>query len=435
MVEKKNYSVTSRYFDEKKPVFVKATKHFDINGRHFSRLSFGDSEPRMDAPTWEFAHRIRKSLPANAIFFPDTNFFSRPMGRLVWDAIFEKRVAISPMIRQEIQPWLDRPVHNKQARDIIVSSIGSSQDSQKQLLSFDPRSRLSERIIFPSLNADYLDHGYQFYFNLLAVRRLIGLELAAELRLPATLDAMTAELMRRFGDRGYLVSREVFTKGTKANFLADEQMIVMAALTALCTGHETVILTWDTAIQEQFRKLWHLMASDYVDYCTGEVVSRTMDITQVKELKNESGHEHLIVPDKVKAFLVPTAGFHERVLPPNPSPVLSICLTVGGELKSGGKIKYLRVTPDAFCAESYMAAFLRQKIANGGKNTNRFGECDCFVSHGNNLPDGRPAILVAVFEPKFLECCGMKLSTMDKHAALLTKELVYEHEMSRIIMP
>jgi hypothetical protein len=117
------------------------------------------------------------------------------------------------------------------------------------------------------------------------------LELATELGLPPNLDAMTVELKRRFGDRGYLVSREAFTKGTRPNFLADEQMLVMAALTAVCTGHETVILTWDTAIQEQFRKLWHLIVGDYVAFCTGEVTSWTMDITQIKELNNEGGRD------------------------------------------------------------------------------------------------------------------------------------------------
>jgi hypothetical protein len=431
MPAKKNYSVTSRYFDEKKPAFVKNTKHFDINGRHFSRLSFGDSEARMDVPTWELSHRIRNMLPPNAIFFPDTNFFSRPMGRLVWDAIFEKRVAITPMIRQELQPWLDRPDHNQEARDLIAESIRSIRDSQKQLLNYDPISPLNERIILPPLNADFLDHGYQFYFNLLSIRRLIGLELAAELGLPATLDAMGPELMRRFGDRGYLVSREVFTKGRKSNYLADEQMIVMAALTALCTGQETVILTWDTAIQEQFRKLWHLLVEDYVAFCTGEAVSWTMDIAQMKELKNESGREHPIVPDSFKAFKVPAADFDEWVLPPNPTPVLSVCLTLGGELRSGGVIKHLRVTPDAFCAEQYMAAFLRQKVANGGKSTNRFGESDCVVTHGENLPDGRPAVMVAILKPKMVQCCGMQVSSLDKHGALLTREVVYEHEMNR----
>jgi hypothetical protein len=435
MSTKKNYSVTSRYFDEKKPVFVKATKHFDLNGRHFSRLSFGDAESRLDVPTWEFAHRIRHSIPANAIFFPDTNFFSRPMGRLVWDALFEKRLAITPMIRQELQPWLDRPDYNQEARNVIAESIASPRDSQKQLLDFDPRSPIGERIIFPAPNADFLNHSYQFYFNLLAIRRLIGLDLAAELGLPATLEAMTPELMRRFGDRGYLVSREAFTKGTKPNFLADEQMIVMAALTALCTGHETMILTWDTAIQEQFRKLWYLIARDYIAFCTGEVVSWTMDLSQVEELVNDSGRESPFVPNRFKAFKVPAVDFHDWVLPPDPAPVLSSCLTIGGEFRTGGEIKYLRITPDAFCAENYLATFLHQKVENGGRNTRRFGECDCAVSAGGNMPDGRPAMMVSIFEPKLVECCGMQVASLDKHAALLTRELVYEHEMHRCIIP
>jgi hypothetical protein len=435
MTGKKNYSVTSRYFNEKKPAYVQTTKHFNINGRTFSRLSFGDAEARMDAPTWDFADRIKYALPANAIFFPDTNFFTRPMGRLVWDALFEKRVAITPMIRQEIQPWIDRPNYNQAARDIIVSSIDSQNDWQKQLASFDPRSSPSERVIFPALNADFFDHGYQHYFNLLALRRLIGLELAEELGLPPTLDAMTAELKRRFGDRGYLVSREAFTKGTKPNFLADEQMIVMAALTAICSGNETIILTWDTAIQEQFRKLWHLISGDYVAFCAGVATSNSMDISQVKEIPYGNGQENPIIPNRAKAFKLPADGFNESILPPDPSPVLNICLTIGGELRSGGEIKYLRVTPDAFCGENYIAPFLRQKVANGGKNSDRFAECDCFVSDGGSMPDGPPAVMVSIFERKMIECCGMQVSALDKHDALLTREIVCEHEMSSIIVP
>lgn len=430
----KNFSVTNRYFESKTPAFVKTTQHFNINGRYFSRLSFGDSEARLDLPTWELAHRIRHVLPKNAIFFPDTNFFSRPMGRIVWDALFEKRLAITPMILQEMQPWLDRPHHNRHARDIIAASLGSKSGSREQLLSFDPYSPISSRIIFPTLNDDFLGHGYEFYFNLLAIRRLIGLELATELGLPATLDSMTAELQRRFGERGYLVSREVFAKGAKQNFLADEQMIVMAALTALCTGHETVILTWDTAIQEQFRKLWYLISGDYVAFCAGQVVSWTMDVSKIKEVSSNTGREDPIIPDKVRAFKVPATDFFEWILPPSPSPVLSICLTIGGELRSGGEIKYLRATPDAFCAENYIAPFLRQKVKNRDKNSNQFGECDCEVSHGGVMPSGEPAIMVSILKPKLVKCCGIEVSTLAKNAALLTREIVYEHKKDRSII-
>jgi hypothetical protein len=160
-----------------------------------------------------------------------------------------------------------------------------------------------------------------------------------------------------------------------------------------------------------------------------------MDITQIRELNIESGREDPMVPDKLKAFTVPAEEFQEWVLPPNPSPVLSICLTIGGELRSGGEIKYLRVTPDAFCAESYIAPFLRQKVKNGGKNSSRFGDCDCIVSAGGNMPSGRPAVMISIFRPKMIQCCGMQVSAIDKHAALLTREVVYEHEMNRCVIP
>jgi hypothetical protein len=159
-----------------------------------------------------------------------------------------------------------------------------------------------------------------------------------------------------------------------------------------------------------------------------------MDVTKIKEVTNESGREDPIMPDKVKAFKVSAAEFQEWVLPPDPLPVLALCLTFGGEFSSGGEIKHLRVTPDAFCAENFIAPFLRQKVENRDKNSSRFGECDCVVSDGGYLPDGRPATMVSILKPKIVQCCGMHLSTLDKHAALLTRELVCEHEMNRIVL-
>jgi hypothetical protein len=51
------------------------------------------------------------------------------------------------------------------------------------------------------------------------------------------------------------------------------------------------------------------------------------------------------------------------------------------------------------------------------------------------MPDGTPATMVSILKPKMIQCCGMHFSTLDKHAALLTRELVYEQEMNRCIVP
>jgi hypothetical protein len=208
-------------------------------------------------------------------------------------------------------------------------------------------------------------------------------------------------------------------------------MIVMAALTALCSGHETAILTWDTAVQEQFRKFWHLIVGHYGAFCAGEATAFSMDVDTIPELINESGLDDPLMPDRSRAFKIPAAEFNDWVLPPAPSPVLSLCLTIGGETTRGGEIKYLRATPDAFCAENCIAPFLRQKVENRGRNSSRFGESDCVVSDGGFLPDGRPAVMVSIFEPKMVQCCGMQISSIDKNSALLTREIVYEHKMQQ----
>src|SRR5205823_6275916 len=123
-----------------------------------------------------------------------------------------------------------------------------------------------DRIIFLELNGDFADYGYGYYFDLLALRRLVGREVWQEVRTRnpgATVADFNAECQKRYGERGLRVAKEVLRKGDSPTFLADEQLTVLAVLTAVLTGHHAVLLTRDLAVQEQFFKLFQLLVDDY----------------------------------------------------------------------------------------------------------------------------------------------------------------------------
>jgi hypothetical protein len=433
--DRKKYLVTGEYFAKKRPLVVQRSSNDSHLGiRPFRRLSFGDSLEKSPFTSWDFAHRICTFFPENTIYFPDTNFFSKEIGRLVWEALLTRRIAITPLIHQEIQPWLQTPFHNHDMRNAVLEAEQHGPDGWlDRLLEGCPRAEQSQRIIFPQLTNAFFDHGYQHYHNLLTIRRLIGLEIADEMQRqtgqPPSQEALMKEMMIRLGDRGFRVAKEAVEEGVSPTFLADEQMLLMAALTAVCSGQPTVILTRDTAIQEQFRKLWHLMNSDYVAHWCGEWASSGANIAEFKRFEGDEVEYDFCLGNEISVLSAYKDGFEQAVLPQDFQPAICACLVVGGEPTK------MVVSPDVYCAEREMAGFLQTKARSGGKNSERFGDLDCVVSCDNKLVDGKVIMMLFLLQPRIVECCSMRVSFMDRHAALMTSELVIRFQKSDIILP
>lgn len=159
MPPKKNYSLTSRYFAETKPFAVgHSALPILLNNRPFRRLAFGEPLEKMRIASWEFVDRIRTFFAENAIFFPDTNFFTKAINPAVWDALLRKRIAIPPLIRQELEPWLKEPFHNPRVRNVVLDAIQhAGANWLRRLDVFDPRATQRERVVFPELNEHFLD--------------------------------------------------------------------------------------------------------------------------------------------------------------------------------------------------------------------------------------------------------------------------------------
>ena len=434
-MSKKHYTPTSGYLDGKKPIAVsRVHDFFNLQGRPSRRLTFSIPTPKLPTPSWDLAHRLRHFFPPNVIYFPDTNFFTKKISPLVWEAMLTKRIAITPMVAEELQPWLTTPFHNKWLRDIIIDARQrTTGNSLERLALFNSSDLRHERIIFLDLDEHFLDYAYQYYFDLLSIRRLIGLEIAKELEAasgkPADEDTVNTELMRRYGDRGLRVGREAFAKAKSPTFLADEQMIVMAGLTAILSGHETALLTWDTAIQEQHHKLWQLIDADYVAHWSAEWAAQSTNIQEFQEVRLGDQPNTIIGGENLKMMAVYRDGWNQAVLPQTFHPVFAGCLLIGGETRQ------MVVTPYVFCAEKEIKQLLRIKVKTEGKNTDRFGDCDCCMAGGKPGPDGRMSEHIFIFQPVMTTSCGVRLSAIDCHSALLTTEAIYRVVPSNIILP
>ena len=109
---KKKMTKTGRYVAEAHAVIEKHISHpFPTpppNRHSIARLAVHWRPEIRGVTTAELAAAINNTLK-DAIIIPDTNFFTRPMDQPVWDAIFCRRLAITPMVWQELgggtNPW------------------------------------------------------------------------------------------------------------------------------------------------------------------------------------------------------------------------------------------------------------------------------------------------------------------------------------------
>src|SRR5262249_45371701 len=141
------------------------------------------------------------------------------------------------------------------------------------------------------------------------------------------------------------------------NYLTDEEIVLMAVLTAIETGRDTVILTWDPHLLEQFVKLMSLLASDYRGYCFGEFAANREHSIPWIDSPLES--DQLVGSDgeavaKLSRFVVCEDRTGEEFLPEPFHQVKCYCYLLGNHCDD------LKVTPLAFAAESEMAGVLRE---------------------------------------------------------------------------
>jgi hypothetical protein len=115
--------------------------------------------------------------------------------------------------------------------------------------------------------SSFRQYGHDYYVNLLALRKRLGVVAHRDLQAALGREPSDSELKRYLSETLHARDVVLAFKGWKhqgaRNYLADEELVVTSVMTAILTGRETVILTRDTDVFEQFVKLVGLMVSDY----------------------------------------------------------------------------------------------------------------------------------------------------------------------------
>jgi hypothetical protein len=276
------------------------------------------------------------------------------------------------------------------------------------------------------INESFLPAGYEHYFNLLKLRRLIGKEIWEEVTAAnpvATEIDFNAVVQKRYGERGLRVAQDVLKKGSSPTFFADEELVVASFLTGILSGYHTVVLTRDIAIQEQYFKLWQMMVEDYRAHCLAWAAKNHL-AQFVRKIPNTTlftpsttPYTDFIVEEELETIQLKLEGAEDVALPPveNVRGLVVSCYLFGGTQNS--------VTVSRFSGwlEREMTPLLMIKKAFDGRNTELFGDRNLSVGCHRD-EQGNAACIGVIYRDKYIEKFGMRFRVLDVYRALVNQE-------------
>ena len=340
--------------------------------------------PKLDWATADFVSYINGALP-NAGFFLDTGVFIRKLDPAIWNALSMRRILITPGVCQELLPWLRDPFCNKAVRDAVAWAAKTEFDIPTQTRG---AANVNVRLLIP--DDEFTRHGYVYYLQLLALRKMMGplasAVLTKKLGRAPTQEEFHAEVQSQFGERGYLLAKKGLEAQNSPNRLTDEHLVVTAMLTAILKGSEVVIVTRDPDVLEQYAKLCTLMKEHYRATLIAERYAANPAAYAFKDVPLHENLRACFSGNSVLEFETMDSEF-------NPFPrqfhfVMIYCLLVGGEPDN------MKVTVSSFCAETEMAHALRLKAATNGLTTDKFGGRNCIILTEHLTPDKQKVIVL-----------------------------------------
>ena len=166
-------------------------------------------------------------------------------------------------------------------------------------------------------------------------------------------------------------SLQRFNRSSDIHPLADEQLVVMAMLTAILEGREVYIVTMDTDVPEQFGKLFLLIKEHYRAMLVAERHAEQSVNLGFRELPvGEAPNPDFWTGPTILEARLPETEFD--VLPKSFRSVVAHCILLGRG--ANPTVSYSWVTIDADTAR-----VLQIKAATSGQSTDRFGERNCTV--------------------------------------------------------
>jgi hypothetical protein len=355
---------TTRYIHNRAEAVV-ATKDGLIDGEgkiSLHRLALLSVQPTVFTPE-EIAGLVKKA-PDDVRFYCDANMFIGPTHEAVWEALHERRLALTPMIVEELRLWLAEPKHNLAAHAAL---------SRMQRNESSPYSRVNI-----SAEHQVVRDAFGYYVNLLATRKMLGGMTENRLRMQLGREPTVAEvegdLKRHFGERGYQRAKKGMGAASQTAMYADEELVTTAFFDALTYGGRVVIMTRDPDIQEQCFKLHWLLVMQYHAMCLAEAyvnapgrfATRRMPKDDALTRMAFKGEDDIVVwcPQPMLTSLLPEKSWETHVT----------CWLLTGPDDN------LKLTQDILGIERQMGPLLLAKGETGGLNTSLLDGRNCHVS-------------------------------------------------------
>lgn len=331
-------------------------------------------------------------------FFCDNSFINVSTPSEVWEPLLSRpgRLVLTQRVMVELRPWITRHPEHPLAQAIREGNPGVTQWLEPE--SSDPGYK-----------------AFTYYMTLLSLRRR-SLEFAESVFLEqngrgpddAEKRVLADQVQRDLGSRGRLLATK------DPGFFTDEALVYLAVEHALSTGKETIVLTCDADVEEQFFKLlWlinthyrgHLLANQFVghelDFDTYPVPDELFDDVRGAF----EPHDALIIerhPDLID------------VLPKDYHFVGISCLN------AGTYSTYL-----SFGAEREMIEVIHIKDKTGGFSTDRLGGRNMYASiHPLATGRGHDCAAIGYDRRKNIGPNGVSISMIDFAQALVPVEQI-----------
>lgn len=398
-------NATIEFLFGRKPDDISVLPTWDVpEGRtHAPRLAWQTTRPfktDMDLIATEFG---RTALP-DCQYVIDTSFVTGvewPNG--LWDRLLANSILVPPLVQLELEPWLNDPRKNSYFHAEYASAVSGSHKSIKFL---------------PKLNLeDPIDRGACYYIRLLGFRKEVLSFAEGKLSktngispAPEDIDRWAQKLVQ---SRGFVLAKKGALDAEKPNWLADEATVVRAAISAINSGRETVILTRDNDLLEQFYKLMYMLDTDYRGMLLADAyATQPLNFIQRPVSDSFAGAFHI---EDARLLHMPVGG-DERVLPSKFCWVMLYVDVFGGE---GYEQK---LTHLAFCAEKEMIDVVRMKGMAGGKNTNRFGAMNFRRAINPYLTELLGSFCILAKDKSFYDSQGLTWGVTDIEYVIAAKE-------------
>jgi hypothetical protein len=330
--------------------------------------------------------------------FCDNSAFDSSAPQELWEVLLSEpnRLVFTERVNAELLPWLRaHPNHP------IVAAIRNNHPGISERL--EPKPGQPGR------------RSFDYYMTLLSIRRK-GIEVAQHVfrrqhgREPNAEEErhLADQVQQRLGQRGRLIATK------KPGNLTDEALVYLAVEHAITTGKQTLVLTRDADVEEQFFKLLWMINTHYRGMLLADRYIKLFGSYRTypfpdSVLRSPDGpfepHNALIIERDPDLVDVLPSQFHF---------VGISCINAG-----------VYTSQLSFGAETEMARLLRIKDETGGLNTNLLGERNMHASiHPINTGRGYDCAAVVHDRRKPVGNDGALIAKLDVAQALTPCEQI-----------